>query len=168
MDISIFGQTYSLVESTAKSIGRQAASIQAPDGKILPDAFEFDPKSGIATFDEDSVYNLLHDAKSKTSPIAMFALMVTDILLRIVRGIRGLFGGQYSGTFGFGSVGNLIMATSAIALLLVSAAAAVIIVPLVLAAWMIRKSIDNDIAVEKSHLINQVLSYFTTTASTAA
>lgn len=168
MDISIFGQTYNLVESTAKSVGRMAASIQAPDGKILPDAFEFDPKSGIATFDEDSIYNLLHDAKAKTSPSAMFALMVTDILIRIVKGIRGLFGGQYSGSFGFGHAGTIIIAVSAIALLLVSIAAAVIIVPLMLVAWIIRKSIDSKIADEKSRLIDQVLSYFATTVSTSS
>jgi hypothetical protein len=81
-------------------------------------------------------------------------------VIRVVKGLRGLFGGSYGGSLGFGQMGGLVAATSALAFIVATIAAAVVVLPLSFLAWALRLHINGQIRREREKVSAQACVFF--------
>lgn len=160
--LEIFGVSVKLVQSTSPVPGKLAASVVQADGKVWADLFLWDPLSKVLQFDEDAFSQLLVSTKKAQGGWVSIVLWITDFMIRVANGLRGLFGGSYSGSFGFGQVGGLVAAVSAMAFIVATIAAAVVVIPLSCLAWALRLHINGQIRRERETVVAQVFGFFET------
>ena len=160
--LEIFGVSLKLVQSTSPVPGKLAASVVQVNGKVWADLFLWDPLSKVLQFDEDAFSQLLVSAKKAEGGWVSIVLSITDFVIRIVNGLRGLFGGSYGGSLGFGQVGALVATASALAFIVATVAAAVVVIPLSCMAWALRLHINAQIRREREKVAAQVFSFFET------
>lgn len=159
MQVTVFQSEFEMIESTSAIAGKFAASLTG-EGEVWSDAFIYDPKSKIVNFDKGQLYSFVHGAKKKASPAAMIFLTITDVAIRGINGVKGLFGGSYGGTMGTGQAGSMIVMASALLFIVVAIMAAIVVVPLSILGWLVRKKIDGEIAKESAKFIDQILVNF--------
>ena len=70
MEISIFGSTAELIESTSAMVGKRAAAVIDHNKKVWGDLFLWDPMNGMVQFDHNALYPLLLPAKAKDEAVA--------------------------------------------------------------------------------------------------
>ena len=160
MKLTIFDNDIEILQSTSPVPGKLAASLTMANQSALPDAFVWDPMSGIIQYDEQVVMNLLGMLRKAKGGIVSIVLMISDGLIAVVKWIRRLFGGNYGGSMGYGQAGSIVAAASAILLIMISIAAAVIILPLSIVAWVVRKKVEIEVKAEKKRLLDEVSNFF--------
>lgn len=166
--LEIFGVQLRLVPSTSPVPGMRAASLVDASGAVRPNLFSWDPLGQIVHYEQDALYALVHDVKKSKAGVSLAVLWVTDFAIRLIKGLRSLFGGSYGGSFGFGSLGGMMAAISAVLFILASITAAAVITPLAILAWVLRYRIDREISVESQKVLSQVSEYFAEQEATPA
>ena len=160
--LEIFGISLKLVQSTSPIPGKLAASVVQADGKVWVDLFLWDPMSKALQIDEEAFSRLLVGAKKAQGGWAGIVLWITDFVIQVVNGVRGLFGGSYGGSLGFGQMGGMVAAASAVAFIIATIAAAVVVIPLSCLAWALRLHINGQIRREREKVLDQVIGFFET------
>lgn len=154
--IEVFGARKELRQSTSPVPGKVCVAVVEHDGRAWPDLFLWDPISDIVQWDHARVEEFLRATKRRQSPLANAVLWTTEGMITLVRGIRGLFGGSYGGSLGFGQLGGLVAMMSAVLAIVAFLAAAVVLVPLTLIAWGLRAWIDQQVKKEAPKVVDQV------------
>jgi hypothetical protein len=96
---------------------------------------KFDVTDKTLQIDEEAFSRLLVGAKKAQGGCTGIVLWITDFVIQVVNGVRGLFGGSYGGSLGFGQMGGMVAAASAVAFIIATIAAAVVVIPLSCLAW---------------------------------
>src|SRR5690606_29812808 len=111
-------------------------------------------------WDDARLLELMRETKRKRSPVLNLLLLITDAMTWLVRSIRGLFGGTYGGSFGFGNAGGMIAAASAILGIVAYLLAALALAPLLVLGWTLRRWLDSSVGREKTLVLSQASEFF--------
>ncbi len=160
MEISIFGSTAELIESTSAVVGKRAAAVIDHNKKVWGDLFLWDPMNGMVQFDRHALYPLLLQQRRKTSPWLGATLWLTDGAISLVKGIRRMTGGSYGGTFGYGDFGSIMAMGSAVVSVMFAIAAAIVLAPLIILGWCLRQWINHELVSESQRVVDQVGAFF--------
>ena len=158
--LEIFGIHLKLIPSTSPVPGKLGASIMEADGSIRADMFMLDPVGEFLQFDEDRLQQLLYQARKTQGGAVAQALWLTDSVVGVFDAFRRVFGGRYSGALGFGEFGGLMATVQSLMAMTAAIVAFMLKLPFQAVGWFLRRKLQQEIANERQHVLNQVSRFF--------
>lgn len=158
--LDILGIQLKLIASTSPVAGKVGASILEADGSIRADMFMHDPVGNFVQFEEERLQTLLYQARMSKGDAVARTFWVSEGIIEMTNSFRNLFGGQYGGALGYGDFGRLMATVQSLMSITAALIAFIVRLPFHAVGWFLRRKLQQEIANERQHVLNQVHQFF--------